>query len=1104
MKSIIQITIFLFFLLLPCLMMSQTQGSAKIVVQGTVTQKSDGEPIIGVTVVEIDNTNRIISGTITDINGHYVINVKNSNNTLSFSFIGYVTQTSAIGNNRVINIALEEETKAIKEVVIKADKTSSAGGMPIPKREIATAMQTISVKSLEGTTSSSIDDALQGRISGLDIVASSGDLGAGSSMRIRGLSSINGNTQPLIVVNDVAFDYSGSSFDVTNSTQEQFATLLSVNPADIEEINVLKDAASTARWGSRGASGVIAIKTKRGTVGPTRFEYSYRVGAAIQPKGMNMLNGDDYTMMMKQAFFNPQQDENAAKIREFMYDPNFTEYENFNNNTDWVKEVTQTGITQQHDLTVSGGGERARFRVSGGYLNQTGTVIGQRLNRFTSRTALDYNISDRIKVSTDLSFTFRDEYQNWRKNNWDWNDPDNYSLLAIAYRKMPNVSVYRQDLLGNNTDEFYNISRSSTLKDEQRDLRNPVAHGLLSKNNVKSYQILPAFRLQYDFLDPQEKMLRYNMFVSFDINNNKTLKYLPQEVSNLEWNSNLVNYADNYYNTGLNITTTNEINWEAISNELQVLKLYGSVRTEAGSGNDLTIATANLPTGEAVDATSQGYLTGTYSNRWYSRKVSYAAQIHYVLLNRYILSATLNREGSTRFGKNYKFGNFPGISGKWIISDEEFMLPYKSWLSMLTIRSSWGISGREPDRDYLQYSKYKNYIDYLGNTSTVPESLRLANLKWETTKEWNVGSDLGFFDDRYTIEVNLYKKNISDLLFKDQSIPTSSGFGSVGYINGGSMENKGWEVNFFANKAIDINDFYVDFSFNLANNYNKIIQLDQQVLNAKNQDFNYSNGTYLTHIQNNNPFGSIYGFKYSGVYQYNDYIPGKQESAPVAKDQNGQVITDEDGEPLPMYFAYGRSNAYEFKGGDAIYEDINHDGNIDELDIVYLGNSNPILYGGFDCKIGYKGLSIRGSFAFRYGGKNVNMARMWAENMYGLDNQSSSVNWRWRKDGDDTDIPRALYNSGYNWLGSDRYVEDASFLRFKTLIITYTFPKQLLDKVKIQMLTLNLTINNPYVWTRYTGVDPEVNAPLWDNGIGYDRSSTPRAKDAMFTISATF
>ena len=476
--------ILFFYLLIPFVSVGQSPETQRVV-RGTVSSATDGETLVGATVIEADDKKRIISATVTDINGQYVLKVKNPANNIAFSFVGYLTQGQKIGDKTVINVSLKEDLKVIQDVVVTAEKKVSDGTFEIPQREITTAVQTMSSKSYEGIQVTSIDEAMQGRIAGLDIVSNSGDLGSGATMRIRGTSSINASTQPLIVVNGIPYEVNiDPSFDFAAANEEQYANMLSINPDDIEEITVLKDAASTAVWGSKGANGVLVIKTKKGAQGPTRVQYSYRFTAATQPKGLNMLNGDDYTMMMKQAYFNPQQDEDAANVREFLYDQTYSEYENFNNNTDWVSEVTQVGFKHDHYLNVSGGGERARYRVSSGFLNQTGIVIGQKMNRITSTAYLDYSVSDRIKFISELSFFYTDNDRNYE------------NILGIAYRKMPNVSVYQQDLQGNNTDVFYNISRSSSLHGSQRDLRNPVALANLATNNLKNYRIRPIFRLQ--------------------------------------------------------------------------------------------------------------------------------------------------------------------------------------------------------------------------------------------------------------------------------------------------------------------------------------------------------------------------------------------------------------------------------------------------------------------------------------------------------------------------------------------------------------------------------------------------------------------------------
>ncbi len=1088
-------TILIFYLITPFISPGQTLGTEKVI-RGTVKSATDGETLVGATVIEADSKKRIVSATITNINGQYVLKIKNPENNIVFSFIGYKTQGRKIGDESVINVSMEEERQEINEVVVKAAKKISDGNFEIPQREISTAMQTISSKAFEGVQVTSIDEAMQGRIAGMDIVANSGDLGSGATMRIRGTSSINSNTQPLIVINGIPYEMQvDPSFDFATANQEQYANMLSINPDDIEEITVLKDAASTAVWGSKGANGVLVIKTKKGAKGPTRVQYSYRFTVAKQPRGLNMLNGDDYTMMIKQAYFNPQQDENAANVREFLYDPTFSEYENFNNNTDWVKEVSQIGFKHDNYLNISGGGDRARYRVSTGFLTQTGTVIGQKMSRITSTAQLDYSVSDRIRFISELQFFYTDNNRNY----------DN--ILGIAYAKMPNVSVYKQDLDGNKTDVYYNISRSSTLHGSQRDLRNPVALAKLATNNLKNYRIRPTFRLQYDLLDPEIQTLRYNLDVSFDVNNDKVSRFLPAEVSNAPWNDGSINAADGYDSESVDVFAENSINWQPkIYNPDHFLQVQGSFQLTTGNRASQGMGVTNLPSGGITDYSAAGYSTGISSSRLTYRSDALLFRGHYVYKDRYILGVTFRRDGSTKFGEKYKYGNFPGISAKWIISDESFMQKTKKWLSMLAIRPSWGITGNQPNQEYLHFSRYSPYGSYIDMPATRPTTLRLADLRWETSTSFNYGLDLGFFDDRLVFDINFYNKRTKDLLFPNLNVPSSSGFSTVSYQNVGTMDNNGWELNFITNRAISAKDFSIDFNFNLSNYVNTIVKLRDDILANYNGDYDYTNGTYLSRLQENNSFGSIYGFKYKGVYQYDEYIEGVQENAPVARDENGKVFTDEEGSPLPMYFAYGRSNEYRFRGGDAIYEDINHDGNIDELDIVYLGNANPKVNGGFGSTIRYKNLSLTAFFNFRYGNKIVNMARMNAENMYYLNNQSISVNWRWRKDGDVTEMPRALYNYGYNWLGSDRYVEDGSFLRMKYLTFNYSIPKSKLEKYKLQQVSFYLTINNLFVLTKYTGVDPEIgyDGPNGLFGVSVDRSPTPRSKDATFGVSVTF
>lgn len=1081
----------------------------QVIVTGTLTSDVDGE-LIGVQVLEVDKNNRNVSATITDFSGNFSLQVKNTDNNIRFSYVGYKTITLPIKDRRRFDVKMEDDTR-LAEVVITARARHSDGTISIPQREISGAVQKINTKEFEGISVTSIDDALQGRIAGLDIVGNSGNLGSGSTLRIRGTSTLNANAEPLIVVNDVPFENNiTSSFDYNSANAEQFANLLSINPNDIEEIVVLKDGSSTAIWGSRGANGVISIRTKKGVKGPTRTQYSYRFSGKKQPRGLKMLNGDDYTMMMKQAYFNPHQNEEDANKPEYNYDPSYSEYEQFNNNTDWVDELTKYGFNHEHNLTISGGGDKARFRVSLGYNKETGTVIKQDLDRFTGRLNLDYQVSDRILFSSDFAITHVDNNKNLASDVGDgWNTEN---LLSMAYRKMPNVSVYEQDANGNNTNTFYTIPQSSTLNSSQKDLLNPVALAHLATNDEKQVKIVPKLAIRYDILDPEKSILRYNGWVQFDFENMDTYRFLPREVTSKNWDDELVNKAYSRNGEAMDIFSDQNLTYIPSMGEDHSLTLYGSWQAQIVKTRSNEFERYGLPSSEITDPTAEGYDKTFKSESKERRRMAFLARVHYAYKGKYILDGSIRRDADTRFGSNNRWGNFPAGSFKWIMSDENFMEPTKKWLSEFGIRGGFGIVGNAPGEDYLYFSRYNgdwggNGNNYINIPTIKPASIKLANLKWEKSTSYNAGLDIHLLDYKIYTDLNVYTRRTEDLLVKDLKIAGNTGFTSLSYLNAGTIDNTGWELNIQTTKLLQAKDWTFDVNLNFANSKNEFAYLSPSFQNAFNSDFNYKNGyeSYLSRVQENNAYGSIYGFRYKGVYQYDQYVEGREGTSPYARDAAGNVIKDNNGDPIPMYFGYGTTSSYRFRGGDAIYEDINNDGTIDELDIVYLGNSNPKLTGGFGTTIRYKRFSMNAFFVFRYGNKIVNRARMEAENMYTENNQSRAVNWRWRKDGDITDMPRALFNYGYNSLGSDRYVEDGSFLRFKYLTFMYDFESNMLRSLMLTQLNVYLTLNNIVTFTKYTGVDPEIsqNSSYNDRllGVSTDNNSTPRSQ--YFTLGIT-
>lgn len=1080
-------------------------------VHGTVSDEF-GE-ITGASVCEIDGSGRIIEATVTDINGNFSMKIRNPKDKIRFSYVGCKAQTLPIDRDEY-TITLKSETN-LKEVTVVAKRRLNGGGLAIPEREISYATQTISTKEFEGLGMNTIDEALQGRIAGLDIVSVSGNLGAGTTMRLRGSSSISTltNANPLIVVNGNTWNVDMSNFDVSNANDEQFAQLLNVNPEDISEITVLKDAAATAIYGSQGANGVIEIKTKRGTRGAPRLTYSLRLTGTYQPQGYKLLNGDDYTMLLKEAYFNPEQSDAAANIPEINYDPTFSEYEQYNNNTDWQDAVTQVGLRQNHYLSVTGGGEKATFRISGGFDHETGSVIKQQLDRFSTRVCLDYFVSDRIKISTNFSMTYTKNMRNY----------DN--LLALAYKKMPNMSIYEQDpVTGEDTDKYYQMLQTApdVFKDDQRVYVNPVASANLAKNDDRTYDITPEFELNYHLLglDEESHQLNWQGRVYMNIFNEYVDMYYPSELVTTSWKDGVNrSYAGSTksvaFNTKQTLTYIPHFN-----NKDHSLMMMGRFELTSGSSSGQGTNGTGLPSG-VTSPDAGGLITGLSSSYSQWRSMYYTFSAHYAYKGRYMLDFSVRADGTTKFGPDKRWGYFPAVSARWNIVDEPWMKGTHSWLSMLSLRPSWGKVGNQPSQDYLYESKYGSTDKYLDMSAMRPINIKLTDLRWETKSTWDIGMDLGLWNDKLVFTLEWYNAKTSDMLMPNVRIPSNSGYYTKAYANVGSMRNIGWEFNINTNHLIQAGKFWADINATFANNKNEILEMDENVLKTLNTEFNFDgNRVTLQRVQLNNPFGAIYGFRFKGVYQYQyetfaDMSDAERaeflaagKTAPVALTADGRVILDDAGDPVRMMYNYtndGTGKNYKFKGGDAIYEDINNDGNINALDIVYLGSSLPKLTGGFGFNLNYNRWKLNAQFNYRIGNKILNLARLDTEAMINNNNQSQAVNYRWRKEGDITNIPRAMYGSGtnYNTLVSDRFVEDGSFLRLNYLQLSYSFdPKAVKKAIGLNGLRFYASANNLFCLTKYTGVDPEIGYGSY--GAATDTGQTPRSKSYTLGITVDF
>ena len=1141
-------------------------------ISGTVSD--DIDVIIGANVVEKDKNNRIVSQAITDMNGNFTMNIKDPNNVLEISYIGYKKFSQKIGTGKsVFKVTLQDNTKTMTEVTITGKKNAPTTGLEIPAREYAGAVQNFKMEDMEGLAFESVDQALQGQIAGLDIVPNSGNLGSGTTMRLRGTTTINGNAQPLIVLNDHIFQIPEDEKDrydfATMDNEEQFSTLLQVNPEDIESITVLKDAASTAKWGADGANGVIEIKTRRGHRGKTRVNFTYKFSGTWQPEGYEMLTGDGYTMMLKEAYYNPNQRNTSLPELDYNQELPYI-YNHYSHNTDWVKKVQQFGQEHKFTIALSGGGDNATFRISANYDKSTGSIIGQKLDRFTSSTALDYWVSDRIKFQSNINLAFTTNHKNYGND-----------ILSRAYNAMPNMSVDEYDAQGNPTGNYFNMlplaatystTTTGRLENDGRmtsyDLRdmfvngNPVARAMNAWWNQKQYNLTPQFSIEYKLLGKtdDEHRLNYVGDVQLNIFNTSNDQYCPSELKTMAWvwggdnaaklTGNERNYVGNDESKSLEFTTRHDLRYySAFKNRDHSLSGLARFELAIGNSSSQLLNLWNVPN-DITDPTVKALLRDASSSNYEWRRQSFFGQVHYSYKSKYSIDGSVRWDGRTTFGRGHKYGFFPSIGARWNIIDEGFMNKdwINSWLSMLAVRGSWGITGGNGDAGSNQYNKYSTDSYYNRHQVIRPENLSLTELRWEKTRKLNLGFNLGFFKDLINVEGELYDHKTTDLIMNNLRIPSANGFSNLSNVNAGILRNKGWELNFSTSKICKVDKFSMKLRANIAQNFNEVEEMNPLILESLNGSDTYQPGnlSYNQRVQVGNALGSIYGLHYLGVYKYdydhngitnasiasygyaevgnsgyagyadgsinyNEPINtaaaaerrGEVHTCPIAYDADGNMLTDAKGIPLPMYYCYNESYRYQFQGGDAIYEDINHDGQIDRYDMVYLGNSNPKCNGGFGIQLYYGRLSLNAGFNFRIGNQIVNMARMNLESMLNNQNQSYATTWRWRKNGDETVVPRALSNvqgfKSYNSLPSDRYVENGDYLRLQYVQLSYDFDAKKLKKYGINQLKLFASLNNLWVWTKYTGVDPDVS-PL-GFAVARDNNRTPRTRS--FTCSLT-
>jgi len=1068
--------------LLICLLsgLSEAQGQSAII-KGKVLDSTTKEALMAVNIVEVDKNGRFINGCVSDINGNYVLKISDEKNQVQVSFIGYKKQSFTVNGRTNIDVNLETESVTMGDVVVTGAKMSNDGLTNV--RDRATAVTRLELKGMESVMSTSVEDMLQGRLGNVDISSVSGDPGAGLNIRIRGTASLNARNQPLIVINGIPYDANiDDGFDFASADIEKFGNLIDVSPEDIESIEVLKDAASTAVWGSRASNGVLMIKTKRGIKSKPIFEYTFKTTSAHEPDPIPMLDGAGYARLITEEHYNVNRNEFYSQ--EIAFDPEWEEYYNYSQNTNWVKEITKVAFTQQHDLSVRGGGDKSRYNMSAGYFDEGGTTIGNNLKKLTLRTSLDYDLSTKLQFKTDIMFTRYDQ-----ENTYDVEDSEYGSykgLRAVAYRKMPNLSVYERDTLNNIYDAYF--TPTSTLQGSARDYYNPVAFANLGTQQRYKDNARALFSAKYAITSA----LTWNGTVTLDLFDQKIEKFLPYKAVGYDYYSDITNRAINEFSKKSSIFTINQLIYRPNFGADHEVFFMGQVDTESTRSRWYKTESSQSASPELTQPVNDKHLDYFGASYTEYRSLGFYATGSYKWRDKYSVLLGAKYEGNSKFSADSRWGLFPTVAAFWRLSGEEFMKSL-SFIDDLKLRFSWGQSGNSPAGNYLYYNTYAagSSYSYMDMQGVQPNGIELTSLQWETIDQVNPGLSFVGFKGRMTIEMDYYRKKTLNLYLENSGIPDQSGFSSINR-NDGEMENKGYEF-MFDYTIIKKRDFQLNFNLNISSNQNKVLSLPE------NYSLEYGNmlenGNYKISITPGEPLGGFFGYEYLGVY--------KSDAEAIVTDKDGNPVYGLDGE-TPLSMIMGGPSAYVFEGGDAHYKDQNNDGKIDELDLIYLGDLNPKLMGGTGFRIQYKGFVLNSFFYFKLGQEIINQTRMDTEKMYNYDNQSTATDWRWRREGDDTDMPRALYQKGFNWLGSDRFVEDGSHIRLKSLSLTYNVKPAFAKKLRLNDVKLFATGYNLYTWTNYSGQDPDVAPPTRPDSLPKDYSKTPPSMKFMFGLSITF
>ena len=1047
-------------------------------VMGTVTD--DIGPVIGASVMEKGTQN----GAVTDLDGNYVITVK-PGATLVFSSIGYATQEIEVGNQSRINVLLKEDTEFLDEVVV-------VGYGTMKRSDLSGASVSMKEEDLKGSVITNLDQSLQGRAAGVSAVQTSGAPGSSSSIRVRGQATVNANAEPLYVIDGVIVQGGGNSgWDfglggLGNGKVSTISPLATINPADIISMEILKDASATAIYGAQGANGVVLITTKHGKAGDAKFSYDGMFAVSRQNSRIDMMDLRQFA-----EYYNDLAGQGLVDHNGYYADPSI-----LGKGTNWQDEVFRTALQHQHQISAQGGSEKVQYYVSGSYMDQQGTIIGSNFDRLSFRTNLDAQLKEWFKLGVNATYAI---------TNDDIKLADGQEgVIFYSLSTLPDIPVY--DLDGN----------YSTTVREGYTSANPVALAMLDQNLLKRQKLTGNV---YADLTPV-KHFTWRSEVGFDVSSSEATTYKP-----------MVNLGGWQRGSNSMSSQRNASTYWSLKNYLTYANTFGKHSVTAMVGQEawesrwsyLGASNKDLP---SDDIHNLRLATGTptvNSGFGSSAMASFFTRETYNYDDRYMATYTFRRDGSSNFGPDNRWANFHSFAASWRFTNEAFLKDATRAIGLDNgkIRVGWGQTGNANIGGGAWESGMSKMPTGLGDSQR-PANISNTGIHWEKQVQTNIGFDLNFLKNRINLTVDLYKKVSSDMLMS-LTLPSymgTQGNGSSALAapkgNFGTIENKGLEITLDTH-PIDKKNFSWDSNFQISFNRNKLVALDGSA-NAQLVGYGqWSDIVSVTEIGQS--LYNFYGYVVEGVYESLEDI----QNSPKA-------------EKYPADGVFNRATTVWV--GDIKYKDVNGDNVINEHDQTNIGSPLPKFTFGWTNTFRYKNVDLTVFLNGTYGNKVLNY-NMMGQGYNGLvhmnstwTNQHVSIQDRARlavvdaektyADGsmwyDDitnvkvantgTKTPRpSIQDPNDNDRLSTRYIEDGSYLRVKNITLGYTFPKTVLQKVKIDNVRVYMNIQNLYTFTKYTGFDPEVGASTQDSSgltFGVDNGRYPSPMTCSFGLNITF